>query len=69
MGVSDTARQAIDELLDAGEVHMIPCSELLYVFDAKGLGHLKIAKSVRQYKELHWLPVRFVPADKEIDVE
>lgn len=63
-GLSADAGDVINELLDAEQIHMEPCSVLVYAIDGAAL-RLPLAKQARDYKTPHWLPVAFEPGPKE----
>jgi len=47
---------AIIELINEGKLYIRPCTVFVYLVDGKVLG-LPIARRIRKYKRLHWLPV------------
>jgi hypothetical protein len=57
-GVSGEVAMALVELISVSEIVAIPSEVLVYVIDGVVPGW-PIAKSAREYKNPHWLPVTF----------
>jgi hypothetical protein len=55
-GVSEEAAQALLGLIKEQRVHFHPTTSLTYLIDGTML-RLPLARSVREYKKPHWLPV------------
>ena len=55
-GLSEEAGEAINELLKQGLIVIRPTNILVYIIDGK-VPQLPVAKKLRQYKTLKWLPV------------
>ena len=57
-GMSAEFVDAVGELLDTGQLVMKPASFLVYLVDSS-IVSLPVAKSNRQYKKPHWMPIVF----------
>lgn len=57
-GMSEEFVNAIAELLKEEKIFIFPTSHLTYMADG-GLLKLPLARSIRNYKKPHWLPVCF----------
>jgi len=67
-GMSDELGEALDELIRAGRIHLVPASRLTYLVDG-GSMRLPLAKRPmgKPYKKPHWLPCCLRPGSgKEV---
>jgi hypothetical protein len=65
--VSDEAAEILQRLHDAGHFRYQRSSAMPYFIDSSHLPSMPIAKRMRQYKKLHWLPVLLRIISKEED--
>lgn len=57
-GLSESACDALNNLMKEKKIHIKPVDVLIYMIDG-ALLNLPIVKQTRAYKKLHWLPVVF----------
>ena len=55
-GVSNEAVDALNALMESGEVELVPTSPLTYHVDG-AVPSLPVAKQARAYKEPRWVPI------------
>ena len=56
--ISERLGYILRDLIESGEIHVHPSTQLIYAMDGK-LIELPIAKKLFPYKKPHWFPVTF----------
>ena len=59
-GLSPELAEALNALLKAGEIHLKPTNPFIYLYDG-AFPRLLIARRIRSYKTLRWLPTVIRP--------
>jgi hypothetical protein len=58
-GLSSVAVQSIMDLIEYGEIRLIPCKLVVYMADGREYPKEPVADTIQHYAELHWLPCKF----------